>query len=113
MTDPDLTPEAVERPLDEVFDTQRDVEQNPCGAWQAIQALSAALEAERAEKREAALLLHLHMKRAEAAEVRLKEAVDVMWTIGNEYDPSDDWLNARTMYEIAHAFLSSLEGYKP
>ena len=33
--------EAVDRPLDEVYDTQREVEQNPCGAWQAIQALSA------------------------------------------------------------------------
>ena len=37
-------------------------------AAEAIEALSAALENERAEKNEAALLLSLHMKRAEAAE---------------------------------------------
>ena len=46
MTDQDTSPE---RPLDEVYDTQQDVEQDPYGAWQAIQTLSAALEAERAE----------------------------------------------------------------
>ena len=93
MTDPDLTPEAVERPLDEVFDTQRDVEQNPCGAWQAIQALSTALEADRAradaaEARERALLTTYDedrkalventslRSRLKAAEAKLKEAVD-------------------------------------
>jgi len=32
---------------DEGFNTQRDVEQNPCGAWQAIQELTAEREAER------------------------------------------------------------------
>ena len=50
MTDTtDTSPEAVERPLDEVYDTQRDVEQDPCGAWQAIQALSAERDALKAE----------------------------------------------------------------
>jgi hypothetical protein len=33
----------MEAPLDEVFDTQREVERNPCGAWQAIQTLAARL----------------------------------------------------------------------
>ena len=47
------------------------------------------------------------------AEAKLKEAVDVIWAIDNEYDPSENGLNARTMYEIARAFLASLEGDKP
>lgn len=32
-----------DRPLDEEFDTQMDVERNPCGAWQAIQAQAAEI----------------------------------------------------------------------
>ena len=62
MTDtPDTSPEAVERLLDEVYDTVMEVERNPSGAFMAIQALSAALEAEKAraeatESRERALL---------------------------------------------------------
>jgi hypothetical protein len=42
------------RPLDEQFDTQMEVERNPCGAWQAIQTLAdriEALEAQLAESR--------------------------------------------------------------
>jgi len=37
---------------DEGFNTQRDVEQNPCGAWQAIQELTAERDALRQRKRE-------------------------------------------------------------
>jgi hypothetical protein len=40
MSDDDL----VKRPLDEVFDTQREVERNPCGAWQAIQSQANRIE---------------------------------------------------------------------
>jgi len=43
----DTTPEA--RPLDEQYDTQMDVERNPCGAWQAIQTLAAENAALRTE----------------------------------------------------------------
>ena len=35
----------TERPLDEKYDCQRDVERDPYGAWMAIQSLSAALSA--------------------------------------------------------------------
>jgi len=44
--------EAVDRPLDEIYDTMMEVERNPTGAFMAIQALSAeryALEAEAAK----------------------------------------------------------------
>ena len=40
--------------LDEEFDTQMEVERDPCGAWQAIQTLSAALDAAEAEIRSSA-----------------------------------------------------------
>ena len=33
------------RPLDEEFDTQKDVEENPCGAWITIQSLVAERDA--------------------------------------------------------------------
>jgi hypothetical protein len=33
--------ELVKRPLDEEFDTMMEVQRNPCGAWQAIQTLTA------------------------------------------------------------------------
>jgi hypothetical protein len=51
----DKTPALPEPPLDEQFDTQMEVERDPCGAWQAIQTLSAQLQealdrADRAEK---------------------------------------------------------------
>ena len=46
MTQEEHTPG---RPLDEVYDTQRDVEQDPYGAWQAIQTLSAERDAIKAE----------------------------------------------------------------
>ena len=45
----DTTDPTPERPLDEVYDTQRDVEQDPYGAWQAIQTLSAERDALKAE----------------------------------------------------------------
>jgi hypothetical protein len=32
-----------DRPIDEVYDTMRDVEQNPMGAWQEIQQLVAEM----------------------------------------------------------------------
>ena len=45
----DTSPEAVERLLDEVYDTVMEVERNPSGAFMAIQALSAERDALRAE----------------------------------------------------------------
>jgi hypothetical protein len=45
-----MSDDLLKRPLDEVFDTQREVERNPCGAWQAIQS-----QADRIEKLEAKL----------------------------------------------------------
>tara|TARA_R110000824_G_scaffold371199_1_gene560881 strand:+ start:684 stop:845 length:162 start_codon:yes stop_codon:yes gene_type:complete len=39
----------TDRPLDEVYDTVMDVEQNPMGAWQAIQQLVAEVERLRKE----------------------------------------------------------------
>ena len=41
----DTTPEAVERHLDEQYDTQMEVERDPCGAWQAIETLAAERDA--------------------------------------------------------------------
>jgi hypothetical protein len=46
-----MSDDLLKRPLDEVFDTQREVERNPCGAWQAIQS-----QADRIEKLEAKLV---------------------------------------------------------
>ena len=53
----DKTPALPEPPLDEQFDTQMEVERNPCGAWQAIQTLSAQLSEalDRADRAEAKL----------------------------------------------------------
>lgn len=47
MTDkaPDLSPTAVERSLDERYDTQMEVERDPYGAWMAIQSLAARVDA--------------------------------------------------------------------
>jgi predicted RNase H-like nuclease (RuvC/YqgF family) len=39
-----MSDDLVKRPLDEVFDTQREVERNPCGAWQAIQSQANRIE---------------------------------------------------------------------
>ena len=127
MTDQDPTaPEAVEQSLDEAFDTQRDVEQNPCGAWQAIQALSAALEAERHNcvtilndanydyNRKTNSLIERHAQqitdlkaRAEYAEAKLKGAVGVM----RDLYQCDEW-GVFSMDEVkdrARAFLATLD----
>jgi hypothetical protein len=52
----------MEAPLDEVFDTQLEVERNPCGAWEAIQTLAAQLAEAKRERDEATLVL-AHLER--------------------------------------------------
>jgi hypothetical protein len=39
-----MSDDLLKSPLDEVFDTQREVERNPCGAWQAIQSQADRIE---------------------------------------------------------------------
>lgn len=39
----------TDRPIDEVFDVQKDVEQNPCGALMAIHSLHATVIEQQAE----------------------------------------------------------------
>ena len=38
-----------DRPIDEVYDVQKDVEQDPCGAWMAIHSLHATVIEQQAE----------------------------------------------------------------
>lgn len=42
-------------------------------------------------------------------EARLRKAVEALWEIRLEYDPSDDSLNSRTMYDIACDVLAEIE----
>jgi chromosome segregation ATPase len=70
---------AMEAPLDEVFDTQREVERNPCGAWQAIQTLAARLaevERELAAARELVALLEGEQARADLWQGKANEHED-------------------------------------
>jgi hypothetical protein len=47
----------IARPLDEVFDTMMEVEQDPCGAWQAIQSQAVRIEELTAEREKSKALL--------------------------------------------------------
>lgn len=42
-------------------------------------------------------------------ETRLRKVVEALWEIRLEYDPSDDSLNSRTMYDIACDVLAEIE----
>ena len=68
-----------DRPIDEVYDTMRDVEQNPMGAWQDIQQLVAEV-------------------------ARLREA---LMLITGAYDPKDYGGNSEVMFSIAGAALQT------
>ena len=118
MTDTDLTRRSPEdgilRSFEEYYDTQSDVEQDPYGAWDAIQKLSAALEVERAETarrkwEDWRQIATLASDRAEALDAKLKEAVDVMqaWKTAG---PDQVYYQA---VQKRNAFLASLEGDKP
>lgn len=105
MTNIDTSAEA--RPLDEVYDTMMEVQRNPTGAFDAIQSLSADLEAMRAERdaakrieqltttdwRKAAMtqnaLLHDALTRAEDAEAKLAKAVDALRFYAKEEWPQN------------------------
>jgi len=45
------------RPLDEEFDTQLDVQRDPCGAWMAIQSMAEEIRALRSERERLALAI--------------------------------------------------------
>ena len=68
----DTTDKALDA-LDETYDTQMEVERNPCGAWQAIQIQAAALNILRSELN--ALRAQLATARADA----LREAHERLW----------------------------------
>ena len=68
-----------DRPIDEVYDTMRDVEQNPMGAWQDIQQLVAEV-------------------------ARLRETLVL---ITRAYDPKDYGGNSEVMFSIAGAALQT------
>ena len=117
----DLTPEAVERLAEKLMaPADRFYLGYGQNAAATLRALSAALEAERDKEHD----------RAEAAEVKLKEAVDtakqaidVIASVQDYKQPDDPTEeNALTMcehevfdfdVESARAFLASLEGDKP
>jgi hypothetical protein len=105
MTDtPDLTPEAVERPLDEAYDTMIEVERNPYGAWLAIQSLSAALATERA-RAEAA-----EAKLATAGDDALEEAAQKIWDKLSSYHPVSDYgEGVKSGWARAHAAIRALK----
>jgi hypothetical protein len=80
-----MSDDLLKRPLDEVFDTQREVERNPCGAWQAIQS-----QADRIEELEA----------------RLAKAVEALQEIADPISLALGAINA----EIARTTLAELKG---
>ena len=103
MSDPKTPALPEPQPLDEVYDTMMVVEMDPCGAWQAIQTLSAQLQealdrADRAERdrdksgrawRDAFETMHQRAMRAEtaldSARKVIEEARDVL---ANYADPT-------------------------
>ena len=73
-------------PLDEQYDTMRDVVQNPYGAWEAIQTLVGVA-------RELLAALEQARARAEAAEAeaeRLRGVLRPFAECANHYDPVED-----------------------
>ena len=126
MTDPDLTaPEAVERLASHIHKTCGCAlganEEQPVAAT--LRALSAALAAEKAENATLKSAVYIDdltvtglasdkadlKARAEAAEARLKEAVEIMQRVKDyRYDP-----NIGIELNRLEAHLSSLEGDKP
>lgn len=64
------------RPLDEQYDTQMEVERDPCGAWMAIQSLAARLE--KAEAERDALL-----------ESQYRAGVKAGWNAANSDNPNE------------------------
>jgi len=78
----------TERPLDEVYDTIRDIEQNPIGALMAIQQLAGEADTLRAEVARLAVAL---------------EAITL------EYDTSGHGTIAEIMFGIARAALAHRE----
>lgn len=94
----DKTPALPEpQPLDEVYDTMMVVEMNPCGAWQAIQTLSAQLkhfgDLHEREYREALdradrveRMWRSHVRRTLAAESRATTAEAALATAEAERD---------------------------
>ena len=110
MTSKDLTaPEAVERLAD-----RYDKMSTWNGDWKheaadTLRALSAALEAEKEHGRKFMWHARYTCSRAEAAETKLKEAVEVMQRVKDyRYDP-----NIGIELNMLEAFLASLEGDKP
>jgi hypothetical protein len=92
--------------VSEAFDTMMEVERNPAGAWQAIQALAGHIAAlaptDAAQAREAAarlLLDMLHMRNG-AHEGVSKEDAQKMW----------DAASTREGYAAVDAFLRSIIG---
>ena len=49
----------IDAPIDELYDTQRDVVQDPCGAWMAIQSQAAEIAALKNALRKIADTTHL------------------------------------------------------
>jgi hypothetical protein len=96
-------PDGVTRSLSEHYDGQKDVEQDPYGAWLAIQNLSARvaeLEAENAE-------LRARVEKAEAMAVALKVITEHYVRLANSgdagfWEPEDE-----TQVKMARAALAA------
>lgn len=107
-----MSDDLIKRPPDEEFDTQMEVERNPCGAWMAIQAQADRIEELEREKAELSASLDenwvthqevLFSKRyAAKAEAKLAKAVETL-RVANLYI---DNLNA---HEGAEGFSVSTE----
>jgi hypothetical protein len=112
-----MSDDLVKRPLDEVFDTQREVEHNPCGAWQAIQSQANRIEElddiirhDRGRIEELVSMVNSKDARIEELEGKLAKALDGLHEAENAPEPDRHVPEFRHVMDIIGAILAELKG---